>query len=421
MDSIAHKATRNGIIEALDHLPKGLDDTYEEALQRIEAQNEDDRKLATRVLSWITYAMEPLSVVQLQHALAIKPGAKRLDEGDIVDEEILLSICAGLVSIEQESGVIQLVHYTTQDFFERVGEDRFPDAQLDIVQSCLTSLLFDVFAGPCSSDEDLDARRKDNPLLMYAALYWRKHTNADIEHKLQNLFLMFLKDHSRLLSTIEVARYTTDFNKYDLNGWTQNNTKSISGLHVAAFFGLGTITQLLLADGAHVMAKDSEGQTALHWAAYNGREEVVRLLLERSDLDVNWKDHRKRTALHLAAMAGHEQVVRQLLTRSDINSKDDSDKTALHYAAIYGHEAVMRWLLDRSDVDTNFHQFSKNFLGDTPLHWAATQGSEEVVRLLMERSEVDINSKNENKSTALHLAALLGHEAVVRLLMERKI
>jgi ankyrin repeat protein len=417
MDSIANKATRNGIIEALNHLPKGLDDTYREALQRIEAQNEDDRKLATRVLSWITYAVHPLSVVQLQHALAIKPGATRLDEGDIVDEEILLSICAGLVSIEQESGVIQLVHYTAQGFFERVGEDWFPDAQLDIVQSCLTYLLFDVFAGPCSTDEDLDARLKDNPLLIYAAMYWFRHTNAHIEHKLQNLILMFLKDESRILSNIQVTQYAIYFNMYNLTSCTSILPKKVSGLHVAATCGLATITRLLLADGVGVMAKDSEGRTALHRAANHGNEGVVRQLLERSDLDVNSKDHEKRTALHLAAWHNRDEVIRPLIERSDvdINSKNSLQQTPLHLAAARGHEAVVRLLMERSDVDIN----SKDYVDNTPLHSAAFRAHEAVMRLLMERSDLDVNSKNENGQTALHIAVKIGHEAVMRLLMKR--
>jgi hypothetical protein len=65
--------------------------------------------LAKRVLSWITYAVRPLSVKELQHALAVMPDTTELDPDDITDDEILTSICAGLVVIDEERNVIGLV------------------------------------------------------------------------------------------------------------------------------------------------------------------------------------------------------------------------------------------------------------------------------------------------------------------------
>jgi hypothetical protein len=317
MDSIANKNCLNKVIEALNHLPIELDDTYEEAMQRIEAQNEDDRKLAKRVLSWIVFAKVPLSVTELQHALAIKSGATKLDKGDIVDEEILLSICAGLISIERESGLVHLVHYTTQIFFERVRDRWFPHAQLKIARNCLTYLLFDVFAkGPCSTDEDLDARLQQNPLLTYAALYWNDHINENIERVIQDLILVFLKDKPRISGYVQVN--AVGVVAYRFSGYSQFFVKKVVPLHVAARSGLETTTQLLLKEGADVNAKDRFSRTALSLAAGRGYEPVVRRLLERSDIKVNLKDRWGLTALHLAVWSKHEAVVQRLLERSDI-------------------------------------------------------------------------------------------------------
>jgi hypothetical protein len=46
MDSLATKATRKAVREALKTLPNELDDIYLEAMQRIESQNKDDKQLA---------------------------------------------------------------------------------------------------------------------------------------------------------------------------------------------------------------------------------------------------------------------------------------------------------------------------------------------------------------------------------------
>lgn len=70
-----------------------------------------------RVLSWIIYAVGSLIVKELQHLLAITPGTSDLNEGDIIDEETSLISCSGIVTIDQESRTIRLVHYTAQEYF----------------------------------------------------------------------------------------------------------------------------------------------------------------------------------------------------------------------------------------------------------------------------------------------------------------
>lgn len=53
-------------------LPNDLDRMYEDSLLRIENQSEDYRELAEKVLAWITYAVRPLLVAELQEALAVE-------------------------------------------------------------------------------------------------------------------------------------------------------------------------------------------------------------------------------------------------------------------------------------------------------------------------------------------------------------
>jgi len=95
--------------KALEVLPKEMDDTYDEAMERIEQQNKDDKELAKQVFSWITHAWRPLSVKELQHALAVIPGMTCMDPDALIDEEILTSVCAGLVVIDEESSTVHLV------------------------------------------------------------------------------------------------------------------------------------------------------------------------------------------------------------------------------------------------------------------------------------------------------------------------
>ncbi len=79
-------------------------------MERIEGQMSGHKVLATRVLSWITCAKRPLEKVELQHALAIKVEKSELDQGDLPHIEDMVSVCAGLVTVDEESGIIRLVH-----------------------------------------------------------------------------------------------------------------------------------------------------------------------------------------------------------------------------------------------------------------------------------------------------------------------
>ena len=109
MDSLVGKLSPAEVRNALENLPEGMDDTYDEAMVRIERQEDNRKRLAKRVLSWITYVVRPLSVEELQHALAVKPNTTKINPEAIIDEEILTSVCAGLVVIDAERNVLGLV------------------------------------------------------------------------------------------------------------------------------------------------------------------------------------------------------------------------------------------------------------------------------------------------------------------------
>ena len=75
-------------------------------MKRIDEQNEEDRELAKQVFSWVVFARRPLSVSELQHAVAVTPEMNDMDAEAIIDEDILTSVCAGLVVVEEEQSKV---------------------------------------------------------------------------------------------------------------------------------------------------------------------------------------------------------------------------------------------------------------------------------------------------------------------------
>ncbi len=116
----------------------------------------------------------------------------------------------------------------------------------------------------------------------------------------------------------------------------------------AATFGeVGRLAELLAADPALTASYSADGFTALHFAAFFGRPDAVRLLLERgAEVDALGRGWMTGTALHSAASRRQAENVRLLLEAgADPNVRQSHGWTALHSAAHNGDVASVEALL----------------------------------------------------------------------------
>ena len=103
-------------------------------------------------------------------------------------------------------------------------------------------------------------------------------------------------------------------------------------LHEAAEKGDIKAVKALLAAGAEINAKNSDGETPLHCAAWSGQAELAKILLQ-AGAGVNAKDKGGRTPLHSAAVLSHTETARELLCAgAEVNAKDDDGDTPLDKA-----------------------------------------------------------------------------------------
>jgi ankyrin repeat protein len=325
----------------------------------------------------------------------------------------MVSVCAGLVTVDEESDVIRLVHYTTQEYFGRTQTFWFPNGLRDIATTCVTYLSFDAFkTGFCPTDEEFEVRLQLNPLYNYAARNWGHHVRATLV--VEQLILDLLESEAKVSAANQAMLASKS-----RSGYSQRVPKQMTGVHVAAYFGLREALMALLKNGHVPDTKDSDtkddyGQTPLSWAAENGHEAVVKLLVEKG-AELESKDYFGRTPLLWAAENGHEAVVKLLVEKgAELESKDCNARTTLSWAAGNGHEAVVKLLVEKgAELESK-----ANYYGRTPLSWAAGNGHEAVVKLLVEKG-AELESKEYKGRTPLSRAAGKGHEAVVKLLVEK--
>ncbi|KAI9926266.1 hypothetical protein MW887_004730 [Aspergillus wentii] len=413
LSSLIGKRSPKAIKNTLNKLPCGTDAydvAYEDAMQRIECQVTDQKEMANQVLSWITCAQRPLTIFELQHALAVEIEESEFDQDNLPDAEDILNACAGLVTIDEESCVIRLVHYTTQEYFERTWIRWFSSAHYGITRVCIAYLSYDVFeSGLCATDHDFENRLQEYPLYDYCSQYWGYHTRMQAVE--QEWILNLLVDEGKVSSCAQAL--------VTLIGYPQvirrihQAPRSVTGVHLAAHFGLETTLRYLIANESICNSPDSTGQMPLSWAAKNGQVKVVRLLLDRFH-DPDSKDNDGLTALALTSENGHDEVVKMLLEEgADPNSEDNAGRTPLALAAANGHVSTVNVLLEfNADPETKDTES-----GWTALSWAAGNGHDEVVMLLLSKG-VDLESQDNHGRTPLSWAVDNGHEEVVQSLLD---
>ncbi len=114
-----------------------------------------------------------------------------------------------------------------------------------------------------------------------------------------------------------------------------------TALMSAAYLGKIELLRDLLQRGVDVASRDIDGFDALMYAANGGQEEAVSLLVERG-ADPNQIDRDGSTALMLAAQRGDIKIVKRLLVAGadPRTSRKTDGLKAVDFAAGNGHERV---------------------------------------------------------------------------------
>ena len=394
-----------------------------------------------------------------------------LDEEALPEEEILVDVCAGLVTIDKEAHTIRLVHYTAQEYFLRTRDTLFPSAQKEISRTCLRYLCLDGLH-----------RGSKRYRFRYPSIYWGCHAARGSEQELKDEITAFLNKSANLFVSIELLRgepipfvsffelqrvkaldvaiwLSTFFGlEYTakvliLKGADVNTDMGHPGYQLiwtAIFSGHENLFHLLLEHGAEVHEPDAAySWTLLGTAARKGLLSVARTLLDRG-VDVNAQDRRNGSALIGSVLGadentlgGWEEFCSLLLDKGvNLEARKEPHGTALSFALVRKFSSIARLLLNAgADVEArndshqtllvaaicrNDYEAAELLLdagalttdldwrGFSALHYAA---SDERLTMLLISRRVDVGRRSRAGETALHRSAALGCEEVVFLLL----
>jgi ankyrin repeat domain-containing protein 50 len=457
---------KTGIANATSRLPKTVDEAY----TRILSKSHNFEK-AKRILHIVVAALRPLTLGEMALALAIGENCWSYSDLDLQSEdrfrESIRDICGLFVTIIDSR--IYLLHQTAKEFLVQTGQEVHPESVREdlkwkhslqpqeshrgLTEICMQHLLFTEFeAHPLDKDVIPSQYVESYVFLDYSAKHWTTHLHkSDI--KIDNAVIQA----TLKLTDASSKRCWTWFRIY----WTSTNTafpEKFTTLMIASYFGLAAVLKSLLKlDSNHGIGLNSKdgtyGRSALSWAAGNGFDVAVKLLVKgirlpfRKGAQVDSKDRYGRTPLVYAVWNGHIAVIKLLLKAgASIDLRDGIDGTPLSYAicngrddvlkllfkkgnkadlvdnismtlllsaAEKGHEAVVKLLLETGKANLDM----KDVTGRTPLSWAAEKGHKAVVKLLLETGKADPDLKDVTGRTPLSWTAEKGHEAVVKLLL----
>jgi len=196
----------------------------------------------------------------------------------------------------------------------------------------------------------------------------------------------------------------------------------MTALHWAVFHSKTDLVKELIAAGANTNAHNRYGVSVLYIACLNGQGDIVEQLLEHG-ADARHEMRGGETLLMTASRTGKVKPVTLLLAEDiEIDAKDRKGQTALMWASAAGNVEVVDALIKAgADYRTPLKS------GFTPLFFAVREGKSEVVLRLLEE-ELDVNDPMQierrsgngpnNGMTPLMLAVENGHFELAAKLLE---
>ncbi|KAF7848444.1 hypothetical protein BT93_L1941 [Corymbia citriodora subsp. variegata] len=239
------------------------------------------------------------------------------------------------------------------------------------------------------------------------------------------VFAAIKKMYTELLREI-IDRLPKLLHVRDSNRWTP--------LHYAASEGNNEAVELLLEKCPYLaLQTDKNGSYPIHIASERSWSGVIDPLLKDTWPDLaEIKNNKGQNILHVAVKAGNHSGVKSILkecgetnTEKMVNSRDVDGNTPLHLASIHNHCYVMYFFKPLlKDTWSDLAEI-KNNKGQNILHVAAKARNDfGVYWILKECGETNteklVNSRDVDGNTPLHLASIHNHCDVMRILTKEK-
>lgn len=460
--------------KAIESLPLALSETYKCILDRL-SENRGRLLITMKALTWLIYAVRPLTLQELAVAAVINPAIEFDDSQRLDSEELILRYCGSFIKMNPISKVVEISHFSVTQF---LTTQNLPDGSINsyyldetkshllLLESCLRWLMSPAFTKGSNCGLDEIIQRFRNGLSYYAVFQWPHHGEksdsdaagcASIARFLNSEFFLAWaelweadelvmdtyspKDHDVL------DKRACRLNEYVGMGWITIPEE----LYYAARFGLLSLAKMYLNQGAVPDMYGGIYHYPLLAAAMSQKEDIVNLFLDwDADIDVCGRDG-ESTIFHCVMLNGWWETARRLVelakytgsTAFDVHDDILGRPLQIAVRALGRPEdaEVMRRLklptLDGSWPDSIWEEpgpfatvlmlidagadvnarYEDSLLHEeeTPLHWTAGEGLVAVTKALLDGG-ADPTLLDKYDSSPLHYALEHGHFDVALML-----
>ncbi|KAJ6424489.1 hypothetical protein OIU84_025301 [Salix udensis] len=183
----------------------------------------------------------------------------------------------------------------------------------------------------------------------------------------------------------DVAQYIIEHGG-DVN---QHDNVRQTALHWAAVRGSIAVADVLLQNGGRVEAADVNGYRAVHVAAQYGQTGFLNHIVAKYRADFDAPDNEGRSPLHWAAYKGYADTIRLLLFRDACQGRQDREGcTPLHWAALRGNIEACTILVH---AGTKQELAVKDKAGFTPAQIASDKGHRQIALFLSNAQRAQSN------------------------------
>jgi len=349
-----------------------------ERIKSQDSQGQPRTDLAMEILMWLSHVKRPLTIDELQHAIATIPGVTQLVE--LTHESFFTECCLGLVTIDSATSTIRLVHLSVNEYLQDHAKILFPSAHGELAITCLTYLSLNDFHGvKLSTYEDRQNLSSKFHFLDYAVSNWGVHAAICFNAEVERTTYEFLTNQPMLELWNQL---------YDASRTTV--VRNLSALHVSAIFDIEKLAQDAMKDKSFPNPLDSLNRSPLMLAAAYGQKRLLQFLLSSNGIKVNLTDLDGKTALGFAVESAQFDIVQTLLSSSNIDVNIGNpfvlacDKASGMADEAHPCTQIVKLLLSRPDLDVNSLREDR-----AAWEWIGMTFNWELLRMLLSRHDFD--------------------------------
>jgi ankyrin repeat protein len=179
----------------------------------------------------------------------------------------------------------------------------------------------------------------------------KDETEGETEGETEKLLMQIACEKGWLLTIKKLVELGANVNEYEEE---RGNTPLIIAI-CSANYNKDLCDFLINNDNIDIELKNSTQNSALHYASFFNREDLVNTLIKKtSDVKIDEKNQKDKTPLYLAIEKDNNEIAKLLIDHgADINASGPEGKTPLDLAIETGNQDIICYYCKHKDEDDN--------------------------------------------------------------------